>query len=69
MQQVLAYALMGASAAGAEGAAVLQDNDYCDSINQFCQQAEAAVSMSFVAFIFLAASGFLYVVRLLKLKN
>lgn len=66
---VLAYALMGAAAAGADSSALLQRFSYCDSFNKFCQQGAAAVAMSFVGFIFLAASGFLYVVRLLMLRN
>jgi hypothetical protein len=66
--QVLAYALMGAAAAGADSAALLADGS-CDSYNKFCQKAQASVAMSFFAFALLAVSAALYPLRLLRLTK
>jgi hypothetical protein len=67
--QVMAYALMGASAAGADSAAFLSDNSYCSEVDSFCQKAQASVAMSFFAFALLAMSVALFPIRLLRLTK
>ena len=66
----MAYALMGASAAGADSVSVLSyADDFCSDVESFCHKAQASVAMSFVAFALLAMSVALFPIRLLRLTK
>ncbi|KAJ7296392.1 hypothetical protein O6H91_22G055400 [Diphasiastrum complanatum] len=71
--QVLAYLLMSASSSGATATVLSQDGlgsawpAICNGLQNFCTQAEASVSMSFLAFFSIAPSSLLSGYQLLEL--
>lgn len=67
--QVLAYALVAAAGAAADSAAILGDENICDTLGNFCNKANAFAAMSFLAFAVLALCAVLYPVRLLRVAK
>lgn len=73
-QQVLAYALMAAGAAGAAAAVIIRRGEAgwsCSGsgFESFCSKGDAAVAMTFIAFVCLGASALLYTFRLYRVAK
>ncbi|ONI24294.1 hypothetical protein PRUPE_2G232700 [Prunus persica] len=57
--QVFAYLLLSADSAGTALARVLKGRDTCTAWNAFCIQADVAIALGFVGFLFLGFSSLL----------
>lgn len=73
-EQVLAYALMAAGAAGAGAAVIIRRGEAgwkCSGsgFESFCRKGDAAVAMTFIAFVCLGASALLYTFRLYRVAK
>lgn len=73
-KQVLAYALMAAGAAGAGAAVIIKRGEAgwkCSGsgFESFCSKGDAAVAMTFIAFVCLGASALLYTFRLYRVAK
>ncbi|XP_057980753.1 CASP-like protein 4C1 [Malania oleifera] len=55
--QVFAYLLLAAGAAGTALARTLRDNDICSESGAFCVQSEISIAMGFAGFLFLGLSS------------
>lgn len=62
--QVFAYLLLSASAAGTSMARTLKDMDTCTVSNSFCVQTDIAVALGYAAFLFLGFTSLLSGFRL-----
>ncbi|KAJ1436371.1 Casparian strip membrane protein domain [Sesbania bispinosa] len=57
--QVFAYLLLSASAAGTSMARTLKEMDTCTASNAFCVQADIAIALGYAAFLFLGFTSLL----------
>ncbi|XP_027367174.1 CASP-like protein 4C2 isoform X2 [Abrus precatorius] len=57
--QVFAYLLLSASAAGTSMARTLKDTDTCTASNAFCVQSDIAIALGYAAFLFLGFTSLL----------
>ncbi|KAL2323921.1 hypothetical protein Fmac_022979 [Flemingia macrophylla] len=57
--QVFAYLVLSASAAGTSMSRTLKEMDTCRASNAFCVQTEIAVALGYVAFVFLGFTSLL----------
>ncbi|XP_061362767.1 CASP-like protein 4C2 [Gastrolobium bilobum] len=57
--QVFAYLLLSASAAGTSMARTVRDMDTCTASNAFCVQSDIAIALGYVAFLFLGFTSLL----------
>lgn len=62
--QVFAYLLLSASAAGTSMARTLKDMDTCNVSNAFCVQSDIAIALGYAAFLFLGFTSLLSGFRL-----
>lgn len=58
-EQVFAYLLLAASAAGTSTARMLKQTNTCTVSNAFCVQADISISLGYAAFLFLGFTSLL----------